>query len=53
MLNLKKDNTFELRSDLIQKITYRPFDSKYVYFDTKLLERARGKVMNNFLQNNL
>ncbi|MBE2217885.1 MAG: DNA methyltransferase [Ignavibacteria bacterium] len=35
---------------LIQRIGYRPFDNKYVYFDTKLIERARFKVMQHFLK---
>jgi predicted helicase len=33
----------------IQRISYRPFDYKFVYYDTKLLERAREKVMQHFI----
>jgi len=35
---------------LIRKILYRPFDSRYVYYDIKLVERAREKVMQHFLK---
>jgi predicted helicase len=34
----------------IQKISYRPFDEKYIYFDTAIIERAREKVMKHFLK---
>lgn len=34
---------------LIQQINYRPFDRKYVYYDTSILERSREKVMKNFV----
>ncbi len=34
----------------IKPISYRPFDSKLVYFDEKLIERSRSKVMLNFLK---
>lgn len=30
-------------------ITYRPFDSRYTYFDNQLVWRPRTKLMNNFL----
>lgn len=33
----------------VQKISYRPFDNKFVYFDTKLVERSREKVMQHFV----
>ena len=36
--------------DLIKKLSYRPFDLKFVYYDTKLLERAREKVMCHFIE---
>lgn len=32
----------------IKKINYRLFDIKYIYYDTKLIERARNKVMQHF-----
>lgn len=36
--------------NLVQKISYRPFDSKFIYYDVKIIERARDKVMKHFLQ---
>lgn len=40
----------EVEKKLIQKLSYRPFDSKFVYYDIKLIERAREKVMQHFLK---
>lgn len=34
----------------IKKSSYRPFDEKYIYYDTKLIERAREKLMQHFLK---
>lgn len=52
--NYLKDNVssyFEetIQDKLIQNISYRPFDNQYVYYDTKKVERAREKVMCNFI----
>lgn len=33
----------------VKQIYYRPYDKRFVYYDTALLERSREKVMNNFL----
>lgn len=35
--------------DFIRPISYRPFDVKFVYYDTKLVERAREKLMQHFI----
>jgi predicted helicase len=35
---------------LIRQISYRPFDNRYVYYDMKILERARENVMRHFLK---
>ena len=45
------ENFYSIKVDekLIQKISYRPFDDKYVYYDVKIIERAREKVMQHFL----
>jgi predicted helicase len=51
---LKKVSEFydiETEESFVQKISYRPFDNKFIYFDSKLLERSREKVMQNFLHN--
>jgi predicted helicase len=38
--------------NLIKKISYRPFDGKFIYYDVKIIERARYKVMKHFLEGN-
>lgn len=40
----------ETNQNYIQKITYRPFDDKLVYYDAKIVERAREKVMQHFIK---
>ncbi len=35
------------------KFYYHPFDIRYTIFDNQLLQRARYKLMSNYLQNNL
>ncbi len=44
-------NFYQIEADqnLVQKISYRPLDEKFVYYDLKLMERAREKVMRHFL----
>ncbi len=42
-LNTKADQ------NSIQEISYRPFDNKFIYYDTKVIERAREKPMRHFL----
>lgn len=32
-----------------EKISYRPFDNREIYFDTKKVERSRTKIMQHFL----
>ena len=46
------NENYKINSDinLVQKITYRPFDEKNVYYDTKIIERAREKVMQHFIK---
>ncbi|MHB9296459.1 hypothetical protein PilKf_02226 [Pillotina sp. SPG140] len=39
-----------LNNELIREINYRPFDQRYIYYDTKIIERPREKVMRHFLQ---
>jgi predicted helicase len=34
---------------MVKQISYRPFENKFIYFDTKLIERAREKLMNQFI----
>ena len=39
----------ELNKDFIEDISYRPFDCRKIYYDPKLIERARKKVMLNLI----
>lgn len=52
MKNLKKES-IQIDKDLIQKIAYRPFDSRYIYYHSKLIERARESVMQHLLHPNV
>ena len=42
--NVKEYYSIEINNNVIQKVAYRPFDEKYIYFDTKLVERSREKL---------
>ena len=35
---------------LVAKICYRPFDDRFVYYDTSKVERSREKVMRHFIE---
>jgi predicted helicase len=57
LINDKKDdllknveNFYSIKADenLVQKISYRPFDTKFIYYDLKLVARARERVMQHF-----
>jgi predicted helicase len=37
-------------NSLIKKIDYRPFDTQFVYYDIKKIERARENVMQHFIK---
>lgn len=50
--NLTKAN-IPLSEALIKEISYRPFDNRNIYYDLKLLERARKEVMRNMLSQNI
>lgn len=41
--------TKEISEELVQEIAYRPFDKRKIYYDADIIERAREKVMRNFL----
>lgn len=47
----KVERKFGIAADenKIQKIAYRPFDDRFVYYDGELLERPREQVMHNFI----
>jgi predicted helicase len=48
--NVESFYSIEANSDVIQKVSYRLFDDRFIYYDTKIVERAREKIMFNFLQ---
>ena len=45
------DENFETEIDKLKlkKYAYRPYDNRFIYYDTKLVERAREKVMQHLL----
>ncbi len=43
----KQDFYFD--EEKIKKISYRPFDNRFIYFDKKVVERGRWDIMKNFL----
>ena len=50
---IKNAKTIELTKELICKISYRPFDDKYTYFDNRILWRPRTEVMKHMLKDNI
>jgi predicted helicase len=40
----------EVNEELVNKISYRPFDNKYIYYDTKLVGRSRERIMQHFIK---
>ena len=50
---LTPKNTLNLDTNLIKKISYRPFESKFIYYDNNLLERSRYKIMKHMLETNI
>ncbi|MFO0477635.1 MAG: type ISP restriction/modification enzyme [Bacteroidota bacterium] len=47
--SISENFSIEVNKNAIKKITYRPFDNKLVYYDPKIVERAREKVMQHFI----
>jgi len=57
------DNYFESRKDFflkikekqlnIREINYRPFDKRFVWWDTDLIERSRENIMKHFVRENV
>ncbi|MBN2237186.1 MAG: N-6 DNA methylase [Bacteroidales bacterium] len=54
-LTSQVESHYDITSDKsrIQKVDYRIFDKRFIYYDTKLIDRARDKVMKHALQKNL
>ena len=59
LINTNKDDLYtnieskyeHVETSLVQKISYRPFDEQFVYYDPSKLERPREKVMKHFGNN--
>lgn len=58
LINEKKDALLESINEFyeiqpnesyIERVNYRPFDKRYLYYDTKLVERTRENVMKNYM----
>ena len=39
----------EAAKELVNKISYRPFDVKFIYYDIKLVGRSRERIMQHFI----
>jgi len=37
---------------ITEPVSYRPFDKRFLYYDTKIIERARFNIMNQFINKN-
>ncbi len=40
-------------TDYIQKYSYRPFDERYIYYDTSIVQRARERIMRHMKKDNI
>ena len=49
LLNKVSSYYGEASNEFIQEYAYRPFDKRFIYYDTKLIERAREILMKNFI----
>lgn len=47
------ESHYEIETDknLLRKVDYRTFDKRWIYYDTKLIDRARDKVMRHTFEN--
>lgn len=46
--NVQRDLNINVDENLILDYAYRPFENRYIYYDPKIVERAREKVMVHF-----
>ena len=44
---VRENYNIEVSDACINSITYRPFDNQYIYYDTKIVERSREKIMSH------
>lgn len=48
--NSNKIKCLKFDSTKLKKITYRPFDIRYIYYEQEMIDRHRMNVMNNMLK---
>ena len=48
--NVKEAYSIASEPTNTKKITYRPFDIRYIYWDTSLVTRSREKIMQHFIK---
>lgn len=51
--NCKKYFNIEARTETIKNYCYRPFDKRFIYFDTNLVQRHREPLMKHLYNNNI
>jgi predicted helicase len=44
-----KKTAERFKSEQIQKVSYRPFDAKFIYYDNDFIERSRTEIMQHML----
>ncbi|MFZ4797119.1 MAG: type ISP restriction/modification enzyme [Bacteroidia bacterium] len=49
LFKTKSHYSIETKSELVYPISYRPFDNKFIYWDTSLIERSRANLMKHFI----
>ena len=49
---VEKYYNIEFKDDCIKRVYYRPFDYKFIYYDTTIIERSREKIMFQLCHNN-
>lgn len=53
LLSKVRDNyNIEVSDACVKGITYRPFDNQFIYYDKKLVERSREKIMDHMCHEN-
>lgn len=50
MSKARKESFFDNIESMVKKIEYRPFDTQYIYYNPKLIDRDRATVMCHFLK---
>ncbi len=48
--NVQEHYQINTDKNKVKRISYRPFDDRFVYYDTKLIERARYEVMQHLIK---